>query len=75
MWRRQPSRSSSSSNASDPESCFDIDKVGGSDSDTNLTDVNTDVEDYPQGKGAAARIKGLDKLGHYRVDVISPYTI
>ena len=45
MRRHQLSRSSSSSDGSDRESCFDVeDKVWDGDSDTNPTDVDTDVE-------------------------------
>jgi hypothetical protein len=54
MRRRQPTPSScpdDSSDESDSESCFNVeDRVEGTDSDSNLTDVDTDVEedkDYP----------------------------
>ncbi|OAF59887.1 hypothetical protein VC83_03079 [Pseudogymnoascus destructans] len=48
MQRHQPPRSSSSSDVSDCESCFDVeDKVRGGDSDTNPTDVDTDMDGHP----------------------------
>lgn len=59
MRRRQLSRSSSSSNVSDSESCFDVDKAGG-DSDTNPTDVDTDVEDAAGGGDSVTTLTDVD---------------
>lgn len=50
MRRRQLSRSLSSCNVSDSESCFDVENnVVDSDSDTIPTDIDSDVEDNARG--------------------------